>query len=121
MKLEVLVYNPDGASIVRDSHDRVYVGPVTPPFGIPGRAYYLNLSTNAKITADLSIELVNPFVPDEPESEARVCAYCNNPIPADAHHKAKYCCAKCREMAKIDKGKDAEAVNIGSKGKAQGD
>jgi hypothetical protein len=115
MKLEVLAYNPDGASIVRDSHDRVYIGPVSPPFGVKGRTYYLNLSTGVKVTVDSSVEVVNSFVPIVEPEAPRLCAYCNEPIPADAHHAAKYCSPRCKEMSKLNKGVDAPAVNIGSK------
>lgn len=109
LKLEILLHNPDGPSVVRDAHDRVYVGPITPPFGVSGRAYYLNVSTGMKVTASQVSEVVNAErveVPVENE-EVRRCEQCGGKMPADAHHKSKYCCERCRNMARLErKGKD---------------
>ncbi len=114
MKLEVLSDNRNGTYIVRDVRDRVYIGPLTPPQGARGRAYYLNLASGAKVTADLAIELIFPdsiAKPAEPKPGAppRKCKQCGGQMPEGSHARALYCSDRCKAVAKTER--DGQKAN----------
>lgn len=93
----------NGVSLLRDSRDRVFIGPLTPPHA-EGRAYYLNVATSQKMTASLAIEVVplaKPEVDDGGDVEAAaLCPVCNTPLTAkQVKRGGKYCSATCRNKA----------------------